>query len=623
MNRSKISSGELSIASLLLEGNLTFKIPDFQRDFVWSHNEIKELLDDFEEDSAHFEIETDELSGYLLGNIVLIGDGKQFEVIDGQQRLTTLTILFKALVDYAIEKSNDPTAEYREQWNIYQSSLLKGYSITNALGEKKGLKIEHDSSLPFGEYYHKLMNDGLDDDFEPEKEADKNMQSIYNYIIEFFNSENMSEKKIIHLISYLTENVFLIMTTAPNESKAFQLFEVLNDRGRSLEPLDLIKNMFLKVITHNDFDGSKREEFLKHWSSFNENLEYPSLIDKRRKKISSSRFLSSYILAFEGENIKKSKLFEHFKKNNEENNTNELIKLAENLSYVSKIYSRLDSKQYDVYLPNNDNLNLLYELLDNEQSKSMLMPFYNLDTKDKEKILDSITRYVASILYSFTQANQIESFIPKMTSLYKKTNDIDEVIKLVDAETSKFAYNIRESLPLRRLESKNGTVPRKVINIYRFIERYYGNNIEALYLPNGKKLSLEHIMSRKLTIYDYSLLNFNDEEDFNQHLNRIGNLTLVYSTDNASMGNKSFRDKVPHFKNSDFMLTKKLGTNLKTEVRLGKDTKLYKQINKYISTPVLKKDQKHFTKEMIEKRSYEICNLLADVLTATVKNPHH
>ena len=133
------------------------------------------------------------------------------------------------------------------------------------------------------------MEDDLDIDDVPDKETDKNIQSIYEYVVNFFDSENMTEEKMIRFINYLTENVFLIMTTAPNESKAFQLFEVLNDRGRSLEPLDLIKNMFLKIITKNDSDNTQKKELLRHWSKFSENLEYPMIKDKRRSNSTNYR----------------------------------------------------------------------------------------------------------------------------------------------------------------------------------------------------------------------------------------------------------------------------------------------------------------------------------------------
>ncbi len=615
MENAKIASLNKSVSELLLSGNTVFRIPDFQRDFVWSENEIKDLINDFDEDSRNFEQETDELSGYLLGNIVLIGQGKNYEVIDGQQRLTTLTIIFKALQAYAKNKADDSSAKYQEKWRSYSSNLSKGYSLTSDLGDYKGLKISHDSSLSFGDYYRRLMEDDLESDYIPDKETDKNIQSIYDYVTEYFDSEEMSEEKMIRFINYLTENVFLIMTTAPNESKAFQLFEVLNDRGRSLEPLDLIKNMFLKIITKNDKNNTQKKEFLQHWSKFSENLEYPMTKDKRRSKLSSSSFLSSYILAFEGENVRKNDLFEYFKKKHDQLSSKDLIDFAKNVNKVSEVYSRLSMKEFGSYLrDSHKEMTILYDILGNEQSKAMLMPFYFVDNEDKWKILDATTRFVASILFSFTQANQIEAFIPKMIQQYKNDPNIDKLVSFINKEVAKYAADIRDSLPARRLENKNGTVSKKTTTIYRFLEGYYCNRMDAITPQTGKRFSIEHIMSRKLTVYDYSVMGFKDEEEFEQYLNRIGNLSLIYTTDNSSLGNKPFSEKSPHYKEVDFFLTKKLSTQLSTSVSNGKDTKLINQINKSISTPKLTSKQQFFTKSMIDKRSAEISHFLADIL---------
>ncbi|TFU61163.1 DUF262 domain-containing protein [Jeotgalicoccus nanhaiensis] len=615
MENAKISSLNKSVSELLLSGNIVFRIPDFQRDFVWTENEIKDLINDFDEDSRNFEQETDELSGYLLGNIVLIGQGKDFEVIDGQQRLTTLTIIFKALQAYASNKANDLSAKYQDRWRSYSTNLSKGFSLTSDLGDYKGLKIRHDSSLSFGDFYRRLMEDDLDVDHVPDKETDKNIQSIYEYVVNFFDSENMTEEKMIRFINYLTENVFLIMTTAPNESKAFQLFEVLNDRGRSLEPLDLIKNMFLKIITKNDPDNTQKKEFLRHWSKFSDNLEYPMIKDKRRSKLSSSSFLSSYILAFEGENIRKNDLFEYFKDQHDNLSSKELIDFAKNVSRVSEVYSRLSMKEYGSYLrDSHKEMTIFYEILGNEQSKAMLMPFYFVDDEDKKKVLDATNRYVASILFSFTQANQIESFIPKMIQQYKSNQDIDKLVAFINKETAKYAVDIKDSLPTRRLENKNGTVSKKATTMYRFLEGYYCNRVDAITSQTGKRFSIEHIMSKKLTVYDYSAMGFKDKEEFDQYLNRIGNLSLIYTTDNSSLSNKPFDEKISHYKEIDFLLTKKLGMTLTTSVIDGKDTKLINQINKSISTPNLKSKQHYFTKSMIDKRSDEVSQFLADIL---------
>lgn len=93
-------TSELKRVKDLLDNKDQFIIPDFQRGFVWAKNEIDILFNDFREDTDNFTIDLNKLPGYLLGNIVFINDeqdmnlASQFEVIDGQQRLTTLTLIF-------------------------------------------------------------------------------------------------------------------------------------------------------------------------------------------------------------------------------------------------------------------------------------------------------------------------------------------------------------------------------------------------------------------------------------------------------------------------------------------------------------------------------------------------
>ena len=96
--------------------------------------------------------------------------------------------------------------------------------------------------------------------------------------------------------------VVLIVTVAPSMSKAFQLFEVLNDRGKSLEALDLIKNLFLKKIDRDNTGSGNSNKFIENWNGFKKNLALGT------KKISGSIFLRHYIIGMEGKNLKKDKL---------------------------------------------------------------------------------------------------------------------------------------------------------------------------------------------------------------------------------------------------------------------------------------------------------------------------
>ncbi|OEK79679.1 hypothetical protein AST03_06865 [Staphylococcus equorum] len=619
MEETKIDSRHKNISEILFNSKHAFKIPEFQRDFVWSKNEIKELLNDFMEDSDNFERETNELSGYLLGNIVLIGSNQDMEVIDGQQRLTTITIIFKALQTYAKIKCGE-NSQFHETWNTYSTTLPKGYSLVSDFGDFKGLKIQHASSLSFGDFYARLMRDEINEDYKIENNSDQNIKSIFDYVLNFIEEEKLSEKQIIRFINYLNYNVYLIMTIAPSEGKAFQLFEVLNDRGRSLEPLDLIKNLALKTIV-SDSDETLKSEFLTNWKEFSQNLEYPLKKDRRKKKISASKFLTNYFLAVYGNNIKKDNLLKFFKTKLKSWSPSELVNFSKELAVTSNTFSKLEVQEYSTFTKKNENiLKILYEILSVEQAKTMLIPFYKLSNEsDKEKVIDAIIRYVSSVLFSFNQTNVIEAFIPQMIKNYhkldKKNGTINHTIKFINTEIDKYTDDIKTSLSSRRFENKNGSTSTKAILLYRLLEGYFCERVEAIHKDQSKKYTIEHILSQKIDVQSFSELNFENEEEFLQYKNKIGNLTLIYSTDNSSLGNKSFKNKIPHYDNDvNFYLTKKLATNLKTEVKNGQDTKLINKINSYVTTPNLKSNEQHFTKNMIDKRSNEITNIIIDLV---------
>ena len=620
MEENKIDSRHQNISELIFNSKQPFFIPEFQREFVWDQKDIKELLIDFMEDSEDFEKETSALSGYLLGNIVLIANNDHMTVIDGQQRLTTITIIFKALQSYAKNKTKE-LSEYKDKWSNLSSNLPKGYSMTNDLGEFVKLKIKHDTSLPFGDFYRRLMQNQLNEDYIITNNSDKNIREIYDYVFEFIEENNLSEKQIIRFINYLMYNVYLIMTTAPSESKAFQLFEVLNDRGRALEPLDLIKNLALQSIV-KDGDESIKNEFLKNWKRFSLNLEYPFQKDNRRKKISSSKFLTNYLLAMYGENVKKNNLLDFFKKKLKEWNSNNIVDFSKDLANISDIFAKLEVHDYVAFTNKHQYLmTTIYEVISVEQAKVMLMPFYLLDNEsDKKSILDAVIRYVTTILFSFNQTNTIESFIPKMIKKYYENKNVKATVELINNEIKLFIDDIHTNLPSKKLENKNGIHSPKAILLYRLIEGLIIKNGNAISKSLSKHLTIEHILSQKINIDNYSEIGFLDEEEFAQYKNRIGNLTLINNTDNSSMGNKKFIEKLPHYRDDvEFLLTKKLATNLETNVKNGQDTKLVNMINSYITTPKLAKNEIHYTKKMIDIRSNEITNLIMDFITDSLK----
>ena len=150
----KITSEMQPLSQILVRSSDQFIIPDFQRAFVWTDEEANNLINDFMADTDNFTVDIDSLPGYLLGNIVLIKNNSDnsADVVDGQQRLTTLTLLFKA-VFIALEKLQHEQSETANKWYRVMADIDKAFQFLDSDDKFKGLRILHNSSLDFGETY--------------------------------------------------------------------------------------------------------------------------------------------------------------------------------------------------------------------------------------------------------------------------------------------------------------------------------------------------------------------------------------------------------------------------------------------------------------------------------------
>lgn len=604
-----ITSDLRSLNSFLLESKDTFLIPDFQRDFVWEKDDVKQLLEDFSDDTNQFSVETSELEGYLLGNIVLIDNGNEKIVIDGQQRLTTITLIFKVLEQIISQKIQQCNGDQTKLlfWGKKMGGLQSGYAILDDHDTFERLKISHDPGLPFGTYYRKLMNDALEQS-SPETKSDLNILDVYEGITEYL--EELSDNELIQFIAYFKNKVMLIVTNSPSHSKAFQLFEVLNDRGRSLEPMDLIKNLFLKTLNIEGFKEDKISTFNDNWKSFINNLQKDP-----KRKISSSTFLKHFILGTEGKNLKKEKLFDYYL--DEKLTGTKILELSSELSYTSKIYSDIERKEYSSFY-SDDNMYIVFDLLKIKQIHPLLIPFYKDKSIIKEKIIDLSARLSASVLFSFTQTNFIEKILPSIIKSYnekgKGEEAFSELVNKLELTIEEKATESRHSLVIRKFENSNGRPLNKALDLLKFIELYFHNNPLVRSVPKGKKLSLEHILSKEIQVGNYSELGFSSEEEFRNNINKIGNLTLLYNTDNASINNSKFNNKVANYSTADFIITKSIVTNITTTIKNGKDTKKYAVINELEPTYIVGEGG-HFSKDLIAKRTEDLSKLIYLVLT--------
>lgn len=613
-NKEIVSEME-NITSVLLDNAIAYYIPEFQRNFVWGNDEISQLINDFNEDTEEFSVDTNDLEGYLLGNIVLIDQGKKKIVVDGQQRLTTLSLFAKAIYVVLNEHITDAAAtqdmKKMQIWSKRLGEIEKGFYILDDADIVQGLKIQHDPSLAFGSYYKKLISDE-NDSSDIIKEEDVNVDIVYSKIYEFL--KELSDDQLQKFIQYYKTKVKLIVTSAPTEAKAFQLFEILNDRGRSLEPMDLIKNSFLKVLSIEGKSHLQITDFNKDWQEMMSNLQLSS-----KRKIGSSTFLKQFVIAFRGDNKKADQLFDYFKNVDNGFDGNTILKFVENMNKVSRVYHEIELGNYSAFL-NDQNMEILFKLLGIKQFHPLLMVFYAEDKEKKEKVLDSITRLGAAVLFSYTQTNYIEKILPSIIKTYWKTKEKDEeaafknLIDELENNIKTLAPIMKANLTSRNFVGKNGEVHSKALMMLKFVELYFNQNTKVLTVPKGKKITVEHILSRNLDMADINIadLGFKDEAEKKENIHRFGNLTLLYNTDNASVGNGKYIDKTVAYKVSDFIMTSTLIEPLQTSVKNGMDTRLFAYINKFEKQ--YSGSNGLWTKEFIDSRSNDLSELMERIV---------
>lgn len=608
------------IADILMNNSTPYFIPDFQRDFVWGEKEVTELWEDIKADTNVFQKETDELEGYLLGNIVLIQDdvNNRKIVVDGQQRLTTLSLMGLALQMVIQKKIID--AEGPTPANAYSmiSDLQKSYSIVNDMGEFKDLKIQHDSGLNFGQYYHKLISEKSDEN-DILTDADKNICAVFDKLYESIDEE-LNNEQLFHFFAYYKLKIMLIETTAPTEAKAFQLFEILNDRGRSLEPMDLIKNIFLKAIVNDLKSNTAKENFNENWRELIKNLHLPN------RPIQSSTFLKYFVVSCYGDNNKAEDLYQYFK--NKNLSGEEVTDFVNKMVQASRIYANIENKKYEYFLYDT-NMPILFEILKIKQFNPILILFYNETDDIKREILDRLTRLGASILFSYNQTNKIEGLVPGLIQNYRKDKKTDKAMAIknlyaaLDEQIEFFANNVKSVLAEKNHSGRNGKVNSKAASILKFIEMYFNKNETPLLKPaaRGKKVSVEHILPQHFDFakkhITLSNLGFESEAELKNYINRIGNLTLIAGNANSSMGNAVFEEKKTYYKTSNFILTSTIIEPKITEIKTGPEANLYAIINQNEHQYGVK--EHYWTKDLIDKRSHDIANLMHNILTKKFK----
>lgn len=207
----------------------SFLIPTFQREYSWSQDETKDLCQDLCNSLGQ--------ESYFLGLIILVDTDKGSQVVDGQQRLTTISLMAIALMK---------EAETHGRGSL--SNSLEGTFLTLVDYDTDESKLRINlADLHDKEAYQRIL-DGTQSEMHPENQS--LLPSAYSTIDSYIKEDIKADpfKRLGKWASFLTEKLYFAVFVHPDPSSAYQVFEVINTRGKELTTADLLKNYILSQI---------------------------------------------------------------------------------------------------------------------------------------------------------------------------------------------------------------------------------------------------------------------------------------------------------------------------------------------------------------------------------------
>lgn len=537
----------------LLSPKFVFEIPDYQRAYSWTKDNLKQLVDDITLSiSLNKDKEFENYEPYFIGSVVLCAkeykdDGwGRYDVIDGQQRLTSIIMLIATIRDMV---SSD---EYKK---VLGSLIYQKANELMGIKESIRVKVRGKESEFFKEY---VLTEGgttliANLDEEDLSESKKNMITAIKVFKEGFTDEegNILEEKLNSFIKYLLQKVVLVVITTSTFESAFRLFNVINSRGLPLTNADLLKSENLRVI-----NSDIRKDFTDIWES--------DEIDLGKDGIEK---LIGYMRAMILKTKIEGNLYDEFAKNiflNKEgyvgeNFINHMHDLKEIYSsYVLDGTVNISDKNKAIYYKNL--INIMKELLPYDEWVAALIKFVE-KFNDDEATVEFLKLLEKRIVIDWVNGN---SFADRLDRVYKIIEAIDDSASLSDlrnhqvfvGDLDRTVNYFKNGLNDMDFYSKGRMTVPKYILLRMELELTEGKELEI-----SNKLMIEHILPRNSKDL-YWVSNFKADQRRNW-VNKFGNLVLISGAKNTRVNNKPFAEKVEQYlsKKSDFEISKEIFNN--------------------------------------------------------------
>ncbi len=556
-----------------------YQIPDYQRPYQWTEENCEKLLDDL-----FFSYECYKESDYFCGSLVLIAtdtdsttNAKTYDIVDGQQRLSTFILLAKVLATLFLERLTEESKDYLQE------------SLNGRYGKKDRLNfnaIGFNSKKDF-QYALTSFNDAPVGN-------NKN-----NYLKNAVCLKNYLRKKEIadinDFIEWLYFKVVFITITCSDADKALRIFNVLNARGLALSATDIFKGELLKHTKEHE-----QEEFVSRWNALSQKCS-----DNDLKIETLFSWYLNYLNPATSKEKMEKRLVTWFKNLNK--TPLEYLKGVEDFynAYCEVLemqdrYAYLLSYKDDDYLCVILCASLLHRYSESEIEalKELLVKFYYQDwVAGKTRTTRSQT--CCNIINALKEKKSIEH----IASIVKKYLDEKNI-------TQDFKRDLQDSNLYTKFYSINGKTPKKnswLKPVLILVNYFMSDNANPAYIKMDDDLHVEHILPQNPDPSSQWAKDFSEEER-ERYTHSLANLTLLGGKKNT----KALKEALSQASNQDFKDKKKI--YMGEEIKLN-NKKTFKVMDCY---DITKNDVCRYTEwtpKSLEKREKELIKIIESVLT--------
>jgi hypothetical protein len=534
-----IEAKEIPLANLL-GPDFFFNIPVYQRPFSWTEEHFNQLFEDISNAM------TNNLDQYFIGSTVLQEIGKNtYDLVDGQQRLTAITILLAVIRDAT---SNE---DLRKK---LQSYLYQEEDKWKEIPERMRITPWEELKGLFKEYIYKIGGtEKFLTDFYAKKIQYADQEDPRYHIFEAiatFREKVKDHPDVEGLVKYTLNRVYKVYIMTNTQTSAFRLFNVLNSRGLPLEPCDLLKSENLGAIQ----ESVTRDKYAKVWRSIEEDIG--------REELSK---VIGFIRTIKLKEKAQLGIYEEFQKIFKNGLLTRGIEFIDYLKEIVDIYR-------EKVLEGQINIGSSEEQNNYRVTIDLLLRFVPFS--------DWIPPLLA-FSYKFDSDQALISFLMKLEkkvilewvlgfSPTERETSLNKVIKLIEESTSPDEVIEKTELP-KGTENESRFISK--LNDSQMYSIYGGKLAKYLLLRIDKELwelenfpgypgvvTVEHILPRNPSD-DSSWVKKFSEEDRIEWTNKLGNLVLLSGRKNSKAQNYEFdKKKNVYFgkKETPFKITQKL-----------------------------------------------------------------